>query len=393
MVEDHKELEAPEEPVMQDHRSNGLELPWSFRQLCTITAVLVELVALLSVVVPLIDDPVGSWILGCTISVSFLLMACSGLVTMAVDPLDPRVAAKLRGEELPCDLKVHKVLHCQHCDSLVELDTKHCWDCNKCVSGFDHHCPYLNTCIGERNYTPFFVTVVSAFFFFLLGFAASLEAIVQETDNTGALVVTIIIGIVTLIVLGFVFILLLFHIYLIVMQITTFDFLTGKVTARQEAADAEERLQQEASRAASDAATGVQTQSRVASREDQASFVKTPGAPTAASGAYRSDSSVEASPESVSIHFSPRTIENAPSRIMPARSSHSVTSASRIRTRTKSTTSGISLRSLHADEGSSTLKKSVSSFFFGSGVPPGAPDSRAPDAKTPDAKVAQYRDV
>lgn len=263
MAEGQENVQVAEEPVMQKYRSNGLQCPPSFRQVFTLSFISIYVVILLSVIVRWIESCAIRWVLALLISCSFITMAASGVRTMSLDPLDVRVAAKRRGEELEHN---HDVLHCTHCDSLVDLDSKHCWECNKCVSGFDHHCPYLNTCIGTRNYAPFFASVFSACIFLSLGMAAALIIILQEVHNVGYLIIASIVGGMTLIVWGLVFILMLFHIYLIRMQITTFDYLTGKVTARrekmtQEAADAQV-CQEEAPTIASKSSMGMKAKSK-----------------------------------------------------------------------------------------------------------------------------------
>ncbi len=53
--------------------------------------------------------------------------------------------------------------HCHLCDITISSQrTKHCSACNKCVDSFDHHCKWLNQCIGKRNYSWFFISVVTA---------------------------------------------------------------------------------------------------------------------------------------------------------------------------------------------------------------------------------------
>lgn len=51
--------------------------------------------------------------------------------------------------------------YCFFCSRRTSVTSKHCKACNKCVDDFDHHCKWLNTCVGKRNYSTFFVFVLS----------------------------------------------------------------------------------------------------------------------------------------------------------------------------------------------------------------------------------------
>ncbi|XP_022151860.1 protein S-acyltransferase 18 isoform X2 [Momordica charantia] len=50
---------------------------------------------------------------------------------------------------------------CSLCNFLVQRHSKHCRTCNRCVEGFDHHCRWLNNCVGKKNYTTFFLLMIS----------------------------------------------------------------------------------------------------------------------------------------------------------------------------------------------------------------------------------------
>ncbi|KAF0684951.1 Aste57867_23108 [Aphanomyces stellatus] len=39
--------------------------------------------------------------------------------------------------------------------------TRYCTNCSKNSPGLDHHCTWLNTCIGESNYEPFFLLILT----------------------------------------------------------------------------------------------------------------------------------------------------------------------------------------------------------------------------------------
>jgi len=44
---------------------------------------------------------------------------------------------------------------CKKCDRLKPPRTHHCSICNRCVLKMDHHCPWINNCVGWRNYRFF----------------------------------------------------------------------------------------------------------------------------------------------------------------------------------------------------------------------------------------------
>ncbi|KAJ7343394.1 DHHC palmitoyltransferase-domain-containing protein [Mycena albidolilacea] len=67
---------------------------------------------------------------------------------------------------MPRDLKVRadvvRVKYCPTCKTYRPPRSSHCKMCDNCVDGCDHHCQWVNNCIGRRNYTTFFVLLLSA---------------------------------------------------------------------------------------------------------------------------------------------------------------------------------------------------------------------------------------
>lgn len=45
--------------------------------------------------------------------------------------------------------------YCALCQLHVGRTSKHCRECDRCVHGFDHHCKWLNNCVGAANYAEF----------------------------------------------------------------------------------------------------------------------------------------------------------------------------------------------------------------------------------------------
>lgn len=169
---------------------------------------------------------------------SFVATVLCGICTMTIDPVDPLVVQAEEG-----DHQVHEdVLYCRYCRASVQLDSKHCWDCNKCVANFDHHCPWLNTCIGTRNYAWFYVAIWS--FLVMLGTSSTVGVLVlvehtkREQNPLGLDVVYVwVIGVILSVInMSLCFLdltLVIFHTYLCIRQITTYEYITGKVSKRK----------------------------------------------------------------------------------------------------------------------------------------------------------------
>jgi len=178
----------------------------------------------------------------------------AGIVAMTTDPIDPMVAAAEAGRADESIDSEEEVLHCRYCDTHVQLDSKHCWECNKCVANFDHHCPWLNTCIGTRNYGSFFVAIWGLLV--MLGVLIFVDALLLTEMCTATTIADrprLYYGLAQapvmsiLIVVLFVNVplwlldltLVAFHSYLCYMDITTYEYLTGKTSKKREKKKAE----------------------------------------------------------------------------------------------------------------------------------------------------------
>jgi hypothetical protein len=101
-----------------------------------------------------------------------------------------------------------------------------------CVQAFDHHCIWFNNCVGKGNYFSFFVSIVALFVHLAL-FVAHLivgtVGVVRE-GMVGEVVAVLAAGwVMGAVVVVFDFLLLNLiglHLYLMIEEMTTYDFLT-----------------------------------------------------------------------------------------------------------------------------------------------------------------------
>ncbi|KAF8635480.1 hypothetical protein AX17_003870 [Amanita inopinata Kibby_2008] len=104
-----------------------------------------------------------------------LIVISNMLATAFTDPgilprdLDPNPPCHVDGETtvaLPRDLRVRedsvRVKYCATCKTYRPPRASHCKMCDNCVDGCDHHCQWVNNCVGRRNYTFFFVLLLTA---------------------------------------------------------------------------------------------------------------------------------------------------------------------------------------------------------------------------------------
>ncbi|XP_031216269.1 probable palmitoyltransferase ZDHHC11 isoform X2 [Mastomys coucha] len=185
------------------------------------------------------------------------------LIAITIDPADSNVRLKKDYMEPVPTFDRSKYAHviqnqyCHLCEVTVSKKAKHCSSCNKCVSGFDHHCKWLNNCVGKRNYWFFFCSVASAVVGLLGLIIILLYVFIQyfinpdelrtdplykeiSSENTWLLflslwpvpvktsvvlfiaVMALLLSMASFVLLGH---LLLFHFYLIVKNLSTYDYM------------------------------------------------------------------------------------------------------------------------------------------------------------------------
>ncbi|XP_022945522.1 protein S-acyltransferase 18-like isoform X3 [Cucurbita moschata] len=77
-----------------------------------------------------------------------------------MEPLIP-FPLVMKDDVVTSDHNEEDLTFCSLCNFEVKRHSKHCRTCNRCVEGFDHHCRWLNNCVGKKNYTTFFLLMIS----------------------------------------------------------------------------------------------------------------------------------------------------------------------------------------------------------------------------------------
>ncbi|KAF7305047.1 hypothetical protein MKEN_01219700 [Mycena kentingensis (nom. inval.)] len=148
----------------------------------------------------------------------------------ATSPSDGGIRAPM-----PRDLKVRsdvvRVKYCPTCKTYRPPRSSHCKMCDNCVDGCDHHCQWVNNCIGRRNYTSFFVMLVSVTLTLVLIISTSAIHLALLTtrehisfrqalkEGAGSAVVFLL----SILVFWPVTLLLMYHMRLLLLNITTLE--------------------------------------------------------------------------------------------------------------------------------------------------------------------------
>ncbi|CAD8210679.1 unnamed protein product [Paramecium octaurelia] len=158
-----------------------------------------------------------------TAVVTCIIYSC--LRATLIDPIDSVVKeeqlSKLQGKEFKTGIKSY----CLVCSAHVQEKTKHCWSCNKCVSTFDHHCIWLNNCIGDKNYSYFFVLVLSLVALKIFRIGQDVKLLVLHTDFEILVYICIAVDPPVFIVLAY---LLSMHLYFKWNNISTYEYIKAK---------------------------------------------------------------------------------------------------------------------------------------------------------------------
>lgn len=171
-----------------------------------------------------------------------LLVLVSVLLYFAVSLMDPGFIltedsdlqftlglAEEQQDMIPPSTKSLRQRRCGHCLLQQPMRSKHCQTCQHCVRRYDHHCPWIENCVGEKNHRWFVLYLAVQLLVLLwalritwtgLGHAPSWSPWLRS--NGVLLAVSALMALLALVVL----LLLGSHLYLVSMNITTWEFMS-----------------------------------------------------------------------------------------------------------------------------------------------------------------------
>ncbi|ETV91704.1 hypothetical protein H310_13773 [Aphanomyces invadans] len=189
---------------------------------------------------PFSRDQVTSWVLQ-----PVLIAAFVALTTSYLHDLEPLWVLIPYGVLLTifgvcwflCEMRnpASSTVVAKWCVPVPSKPTRYCTVCNKNSPGLDHHCTWLNTCIGDINYEPFFIlivtgTVMTAYQAIIgIVMATTWHAEIVAHDPTmsasGSLAALWIHNIVCILLAVAYGALTAFHVYLLVLRMGTYDYI------------------------------------------------------------------------------------------------------------------------------------------------------------------------
>ncbi|KAM4699584.1 palmitoyltransferase ZDHHC18 isoform 1-T2 [Discoglossus pictus] len=132
-----------------------------------------------------------------------------------------------------------KLKYCFTCKIFRPPRASHCSICDNCVDRFDHHCPWVGNCIGQRNYSSFYLFLVSLSLLSALILAAVTTHIVLKSQTSSFLTVikknpaSVVEFFICVFTVWPVFSLSGFHTYLVASNVTTHEDMKLSWKARQ----------------------------------------------------------------------------------------------------------------------------------------------------------------
>lgn len=140
---------------------------------------------------------------------------------------------------------------CSKCEAPKPDRCHHCRFCRRCIVRMDHHCPWLmDTCIGQRNYKAFVLLLMYTSLFCIYALETTVRAIIalRIINMPASWIVLLVLVLFVRIWCLRQFSLVLtpffgFHVYLMMCNMTTLEFIEGMSHVRHETCDNETRAQ------------------------------------------------------------------------------------------------------------------------------------------------------
>ncbi|TRZ02070.1 hypothetical protein DNTS_016491, partial [Danionella cerebrum] len=122
------------------------------------------------------------------------------------------------------------IRYCHHCQLIKPDRCHHCSVCQKCVLKMDHHCPWLNNCVGFSNYKFFLLLLLYSLLYCLLIISSVTPTFIQlwqgKMFDSCVKLHVLFLMLVSIIFAFTVCVLLVFHIWLLLCNKTTLEWLS-----------------------------------------------------------------------------------------------------------------------------------------------------------------------
>ncbi|KAL0224614.1 hypothetical protein RCL1_002526 [Eukaryota sp. TZLM3-RCL] len=219
-------------------RRNGFQLPPDIAQLAAWIVAFLTVISFIFAIFPALPS-FWNWFCLVLFFSLFISGSISYIKCTIINPCDDALFLP-PSPLLPLALLDDEKVYCHICKVRVGKRTKHCKICNKCVDNFDHHCRWTNNCVSQRkNYASFlFLLTLMSLFSVFLSLLALILLIFQVFSTFSLHFFTIVIVLFILITYTiasyFLIELLLFHIKLISLNLTTYEFIVKTRTGKLE---------------------------------------------------------------------------------------------------------------------------------------------------------------
>lgn len=127
----------------------------------------------------------------------------------------------------------YSLKYCDTCHIIRDIRTFHCNTCGICVEKHDHHCVRISNCVGVYNYKKFYAFVNSSLIYLVIIFGICFHYLnkyndIKDINGAWILIIIMLISVFDLIFFIFTLVLDLEHIKVIILNITTREFIKNK---------------------------------------------------------------------------------------------------------------------------------------------------------------------